>query len=58
MLSIQTLHKSYGDAHPDDGGITVDDVDAIAEPLAARRLIGYSPSETALYHRLRAEELL
>ena len=42
----------------DAGHVQVDDVDAMARSLAARRLIGYAPSETALYHRLRAEELL
>ncbi len=47
-----------GIVRPNSGGIQVGRVDAIAQPLAARRLIGYAPSETALYHRLRAVELL
>lgn len=42
----------------DSGHVRVDGIDAITHSLAARRLIGYSPSETSLYHRLRAEELL
>ncbi len=47
-----------GVTHPDAGDIRVGGVDAITCPLAARKLIGYAPSETALYHRLRAAELL
>ncbi len=47
-----------GAVHPDGGTIRVGNVDAISHSLAARRQIGYSPSETALYHRLRAGELL
>jgi ABC-2 type transport system ATP-binding protein len=42
----------------DEGTIDVCGVDAIRKSLAARKLIGYAPSETALYHRLRAGELL
>ena len=47
-----------GVVHADAGTITVDGVDARAAPLAARRVVGYAPSETALYHGLRAVELL
>lgn len=47
-----------GVVHADAGTITVDGVDARADPLAARRVVGYAPSETALYHGLRAVELL
>ena len=47
-----------GVIHADDGTIDVCGVDAIRKSLAARNLIGYAPSETALYHRLRASELL
>jgi ABC-2 type transport system ATP-binding protein len=54
-----TLLKCIVDvAHADGGTIGVADVDARADSLAARRLIGYSPSETALYHRFRAVDLL
>jgi len=42
----------------DSGSIRVGELDALSSALAARRLIGYAPSETALYHRLRAGELL
>ncbi|MDG1838788.1 MAG: ABC transporter ATP-binding protein [Phycisphaerales bacterium] len=42
----------------DEGAIDVCGVDAIRNSLAARKLIGYAPSETSLYHRLRAGELL
>lgn len=47
-----------GVVRPDSGGIQVRDVNARCDPLKARRLIGYAPSETALYHGLRADELL
>ena len=43
---------------PDRGEILVDGVDAQADPLDARRRIGYAPSETALYHRMTAGGLL
>jgi ABC-2 type transport system ATP-binding protein len=47
-----------GVVHADAGSIDVGGVNAITNSLEARRLIGYAPSETALYHRLRAGELL
>ena len=47
-----------GVIHVDGGTIDVCGVDAIRKSLAARKLIGYAPSETSLYHRLRAGELL
>lgn len=47
-----------GVVHPDAGTIAIDGVDAIANALDARRQIGYAPSETSLYHQLRASELL
>lgn len=47
-----------GVVHADAGTIEVGDVDARSDSLAARRLIGYSPSETALYHRFPAADLL
>lgn len=43
---------------PDAGTIILAGIDARAQPLAARRCIGYAPGETTLYARLRAEELL
>ena len=47
-----------GIVHADSGAIEVGTLDALADSLAARRMIGYSPSETALYHRMRAADLL
>ena len=47
-----------GIVHADSGAIEVGTIDALADSLAARRMIGYSPSETALYHRMRAADLL
>ena len=47
-----------GVVHVDSGTIEVGTIDARADSLAARRMIGYSPSETALYHRMRAADLL
>jgi ABC-2 type transport system ATP-binding protein len=47
-----------GVATPQSGTIRVGDIDARQSSLSARRLIGYAPSETALFHRLRAGELL
>jgi ABC-2 type transport system ATP-binding protein len=47
-----------GVIHANAGTITVCGVDAIKQSLLARRSIGYAPSETALYHQLRAGELL
>jgi len=47
-----------GVVRSDAGHIQVGDRNALVQQLEARRLIGYAPSETALYHRLRAGELL
>ena len=52
------LRCLVGLVRPDAGQIVVRGVDAVQDPLAARRLIGYAPSETALYHRMSAAELL
>jgi len=52
------LRCLVGIVKPDDGTITVDGIDAIADSLKARRRIGYAPSETALYHRMTAMDLL
>ena len=54
-----TLFKCIvGVVHVSGGRIEVGGVDAVAHSLEARRLIGFAPSETSLYHRLRAAELL
>jgi ABC-2 type transport system ATP-binding protein len=52
------LRCIVGVVQPEQGTITVDGVDAIADNLEARRRTAYAPSETSLYHRMRAGELL
>lgn len=52
------LRCIMGIVQPNHGSITVDGIDAIANPLSARGRIGYAPSETALYHRMTAFGLL
>jgi ABC-2 type transport system ATP-binding protein len=52
------LRCIVGVVQPEQGTITVDGVDAIANNLEARRRTSYAPSETSLYHRMRAGELL
>ena len=52
------LRCVIGLVRPDQGTIQVGAVDALTHSLEARSLIGYGPSETALYHRMRAGELL
>lgn len=42
----------------DGGTLEVDGIDPSRSPVEVRRRIGYAPSETALYHRMRAVELL
>lgn len=41
-----------GIAHAQSGEIHIGDIDARKQPLAARRLCGYAPSETAMYDSL------
>ncbi|GIW73219.1 MAG: ABC transporter ATP-binding protein [Planctomycetota bacterium] len=43
---------------PSSGRVTIENVDAFADPLAARRLIGYLPESAALYPDLRVGEYL
>ena len=52
------LRCLVGVVRPDEGSISVQGIDAIADNLEARRRIGYAPSETALYHRMTAGGLL
>jgi ABC-2 type transport system ATP-binding protein len=52
------LRCLVGLVRPDAGQVVVRGIDAVQDPLAARRLIGYAPSETALYNRMSAAELL
>jgi ABC-2 type transport system ATP-binding protein len=58
-----TLLKSVlGVIRPDSGQIQIglgkDQIDGISNPVAAQRLIGYSPGETALYQHQRAASFL
>jgi sodium transport system ATP-binding protein len=46
----------YGLMKPDAGGIFVDDVDAVADPLGAQRRLGVLPDLSGLYPRLTARE--
>ncbi len=50
------LRMLYGLMRPDSGRIMVDDVDAVAEPQRAQRLLGVLPDVSGLYPRLTARE--
>jgi len=43
---------------PDQGEVTVGDVDVLQNPVQARKLIGYSPEEPILYDYLTGREFL
>jgi sodium transport system ATP-binding protein len=51
-----TLRMLYALMTPDAGRITVDEVDAVAEPLEAQRRLGVLPDLSGLYPRLTARE--
>jgi sodium transport system ATP-binding protein len=51
-----TLRMLYALMRPDAGRITVDDVDAVRDPLAAQARIGVLPDVSGLYPRLTARE--
>jgi sodium transport system ATP-binding protein len=51
-----TLRMLYGLMKPDAGRIRIDDVDAVAEPLAAKGRIGVLPDSHGLYPRMSARE--
>jgi ABC-2 type transport system ATP-binding protein len=53
-----TLRMLTGYLQPTEGTIRVSGVDAIADPIAARRFIGYLPESVPLYRELRVEEYL
>ncbi|CAN5878029.1 ABC transporter ATP-binding protein [soil metagenome] len=53
-----TLRMVAGLLKPDAGSIRVFGVDALAEPLAAKRLIAWAPDEPMLYDRLTPLEYL
>ena len=52
MRIIATLQE------PDQGSVLFDDIDALADKQAIRRLLGYLPQEFGLYKNVSAEELL
>jgi ABC-2 type transport system ATP-binding protein len=47
-----------GLARIDSGSIRIGDIDAVARPLAARRLCAYAPSETAMYDGMTVRRML
>ena len=51
-----TLRMLYGVMRPDEGGIWVDDVDAVASPQTAQSRLGVMPDGFGLYPRLTARE--
>lgn len=53
-----TLRMLTGYLTPNEGRISIGKVDAIADSVAARRLIGYLPESVPLYRELRVEEYL
>ncbi|NME67403.1 ABC transporter ATP-binding protein [Flammeovirga aprica] len=52
MRTIATLQT------PDQGSITLNGIDALNEPEALRRVLGYLPQEFGVYPKISAEELL
>jgi ABC-2 type transport system ATP-binding protein len=53
-----TLRMLTGYLTPSAGRIRVGGVDAVKDPIAARRLIGYMPESVPLYREMRVEEYL
>ena len=53
-----TLRMVCGLLAPDAGRIEIDGIDALAEPLAAKRVIAWLPDEPLLYDRLTPIEYL
>ena len=51
-----TLRMLYTLMQPDAGRIMIDDVDAVADPLAAQARLGVLPDVSGLYPRLTARE--
>jgi sodium transport system ATP-binding protein len=51
-----TLRMIYALMRPDEGRITVDDVDAVMNPQQAQRRLGVLPDVSGLYPRLTARE--
>src|SRR3954466_7543619 len=52
MRIIATLQE------PDAGSVTLDDIDALKDKQAVRRLLGYLPQEFGLYKNVSADDLL
>src|SRR5262245_5490911 len=53
-----TVRCVVGLSRPDRGEVRVEDIDALAEPVAARRRIGYVPEVARLYESLTPNEFL
>ena len=53
-----TLRLLYGLMRPDSGSVRIDDVDVVADPLAAQARVGVLPDAHGLYPRLSAREHL
>jgi ABC-2 type transport system ATP-binding protein len=53
-----TLRMLTGYLTPNAGRIVIGGVDAVADPVGARKLIGYLPESVPLYRELRVEEYL
>ena len=53
-----TLRMVAGLLKPDAGSITVYGLDALADPIAAKRVMAWQPDEPALYDKLTAWEYL
>ncbi len=51
-----TLRLLYGLMKPDTGRVQIDDVDVVAQPLAAQAKVGVLPDAHGLYPRLTARE--
>jgi len=47
-----------GIVHPGGGTVSLDGVDAVGDPLEARRRCGYAPGEISLYNRMRVGAFL
>ena len=53
-----TLRMLTGYLRPTDGAIRVGGVDAVRDPIGARRFIGYLPESVPLYKEMRVDEYL
>jgi len=53
-----TLRMLTGYLVPNQGRIRIDGIDALADPVGARRSIGYMPESVPLYREMRVEEYL